>query len=53
MGEVTVGNDTTLMNEAQNFSTPEFVDVITEQHQGETQDKGTGTNLAETSVGGH
>ena len=53
MGEVTVGNATILMNEAQNCPTPEIVEVITEQHQGDTQDTGTGTNLAESSVGGH
>ena len=34
VGEVTVGNDKTLMDEAQNFPTQEFVKVITEQHQG-------------------
>ena len=49
VGEVTVGNATTLMDESQNFPKPEIFDVITEQHQGGTQDTGTGTNLAESS----
>ena len=49
VGEVTVDNNTTLMDEAQNFPTPEIGDLITEQHQGNNR---TGTNLAEPSVGG-
>ena len=53
VGEVTVGNATDLMDEAQNFSTPKIDEIITEQHHGGTQDTGTGTSLAESSVGGH
>ena len=50
VGEVTVDNNRTLMVEAQNCPTPEIGDGITEPHQG---NNGTGTNLAEPSVGGH
>ena len=50
VGEVTVDNNTTLMDEAQNFPTPEIDDVISEQHQGNNR---PGTNLTVPSVGGH
>ena len=53
VGEVTVGNDIHLMDEARNISTSIFDEIITEQHHEGTQDTGTGDSLAETLVGGH
>ena len=53
VGEVTVGNDIHLMDEAQNISTSIFDEIIIEQHHEGTQDTGTGDSLAETLVGGH
>ena len=52
-GVVTVGNDTHLMDEAQNISTSIFDEAISEQHHEGSLNTGTGANLAENLVWGH